>query len=443
MNSAVCRAFRERRHALAEDCRISASLFQHPKYRKLRRRLGDSGGIALICLWAYTARERSDGSLAGMSDEDIELAADWTGEPDALVRTLVDLRLVDGEAGARCIHGWAEHQPWVVSRGARIDQAKRAAAARWGTSTGVNASSIQIHAPSTQIDAPSIRNDASSNAPNPTQPNLVPNQVKTLCDASAKSADAPRGDGIGTVEIASEVAGPSKGEAKVKSTPPTKKKPKPEKQTDPRYTPTRNLLAAAFRKVCSATEPPPWDGHSAKELTAWLANHNLELPAIEAHICNAAKSEKAEELLRDPAQLIPHLRRYHVPLDRYGFAGTAQRPDSRRIPAVGVAPAAPPEPASEWRVDEPVDVEAGAKLWEELKDNIRPRVDAFQFDVWLKPTRGLGLGKETDTLYVRLPVEEFAPDMGRFDPVLREVLPDHAIKFVAPTLKAQEVSRAC
>jgi hypothetical protein len=237
---------------------------------------------------------------------------------------------------------------------------------------------------------------------------------KTLCDTSAKNADASRGD-----------ASPAK----------KSKKAKPAKQTDPRYTPTRNFLAAAFREVCSTTEPPPWDGHCAKELTNWLATHDLGLPAIEELIRNVAKSERADRLLRRPQHLIPDLRQYNVPRDRFGDG--PQRTDGRRSSAsVGVHPPIPPEPAVEWPVPEAVDLEAGAKLWEDAKEKIRPRVSRNAFDTWLKPTRSLGLGKET--LYVRLEVEDYARDMGRFDEVLRDVLPDRPVKFVVPT----EVSHA-
>jgi hypothetical protein len=97
----------------------------------------------------------------------------------------------------------------------------------------------------------------------------------------------------------------------------TVKAPKRESPVDLRYTPTRGMLTAAFRQVCSAEESAPWDGHCAKELADWLASHNLTLEDIEKLIQAAAKSERAEQLMRVPAQLIPTLRKYTVPLDRF------------------------------------------------------------------------------------------------------------------------------
>ena len=116
---------------MADDARISTALPQHPKTKKLRRRLGDGGCWSLVCLFLWTAANRWDGSLADMSDEDIELAADWTGEVGELVTALVEVGFLDGESGCYAIHDWHDHNPWAASRGQRQQAAKAAAAARW------------------------------------------------------------------------------------------------------------------------------------------------------------------------------------------------------------------------------------------------------------------------------------------------------------------------
>jgi hypothetical protein len=94
------------------DLRISTGLPTHPKTKKLRRRLGGDGAWALMCLWVFARVERPDGDLGGMSDEDIELAADWLGEPGLLVATLLEVRFIAGDEHARRIHDWGEHNPW-------------------------------------------------------------------------------------------------------------------------------------------------------------------------------------------------------------------------------------------------------------------------------------------------------------------------------------------
>lgn len=117
---------------MAEDARLSTSFPAHPKTRKLRRRLGADGCWCFVVLILWTASDKPDGDLSGLSDEDIEIAADWDGEAGALIKALVELKFMEGDQGSRRIHDWAEHQPFVAGRPARVEQARRAAEARWG-----------------------------------------------------------------------------------------------------------------------------------------------------------------------------------------------------------------------------------------------------------------------------------------------------------------------
>ncbi len=109
---------------MATDARISTALPSHPKTKKLVRQLGPEGGWSLVCLILWAAANRSDGDLAGMSDEDIELAADWDGEPGAFIAALRRIRFVDGNEGDCQVHDWTEHQPWAAGSDARKFKAK-------------------------------------------------------------------------------------------------------------------------------------------------------------------------------------------------------------------------------------------------------------------------------------------------------------------------------
>src|SRR5664279_460377 len=116
---------------MAADARISTALPSHPKTRKLRKRLGVEGCWSLLCLFLWVADNRADGNLAGLSDEDIELAADWNGEAGAFVLVLADVRFLDGAVEAYVVHDWQEHNPWAADRGKRVESARKAARARW------------------------------------------------------------------------------------------------------------------------------------------------------------------------------------------------------------------------------------------------------------------------------------------------------------------------
>jgi hypothetical protein len=107
------------------DARIAIGLPSHPKTKKLIRRLGQQAGWNLVCLILWTASNRPDGDLCGMSIEDIELAADWHGEDGAFVAALADVRFFDGEDGCYMLHDWHEHNPWAAGSN------QRSAKARW------------------------------------------------------------------------------------------------------------------------------------------------------------------------------------------------------------------------------------------------------------------------------------------------------------------------
>lgn len=174
---------------MAEDARISTALPNHPKTKKLRRRLGDGGCWSLVCLFLWAAGNRWDGSLEDLTDEDIELAADWQGAAGAMVAALVDVGFLDGEPGRYVIHDWQDHNPWAASRGQRVEAARAAAAARWERRTNAigKRPASDPHADGNNKDADGMRpacephanrieNGAEGNAhhptpPNPTQPN--------------------------------------------------------------------------------------------------------------------------------------------------------------------------------------------------------------------------------------------------------------------------------
>lgn len=106
------------------DARISIGLPTHPKTKKLIRRIGTDGAWRLVCLFLWAAQNRPDGDLAGLSSEDVELAVDWGGEPDAMVKAMIDVGFLEGEDGSYRIHDWEEHNPWASGSEERSWRAK-------------------------------------------------------------------------------------------------------------------------------------------------------------------------------------------------------------------------------------------------------------------------------------------------------------------------------
>lgn len=146
------------------DIRLSLDFFDHPKSKKLKKRLGLEGVMALLKLWAWTAGNRPGGMLTGLDAEAVELAADWDGEDGTFVSTLLDLRLLDDADGTFAIHDWEDHQAYSSKSEERSSKAKKAAEARWSKAKEEREADTSNAQPML-TDATSINEHAVSNAP--------------------------------------------------------------------------------------------------------------------------------------------------------------------------------------------------------------------------------------------------------------------------------------
>lgn len=107
------------------DIRLSTGFWQHPKTRKLSRRLGLEGVRSLQILWAWTAQNRPDGELSGMDWEDIELAADWQGEERVFFDYCLGVWIDENPCGdGYVVHNWKEHNSWAAEADNRSDASR-------------------------------------------------------------------------------------------------------------------------------------------------------------------------------------------------------------------------------------------------------------------------------------------------------------------------------
>lgn len=112
------------------DIRLSVGFWQHPKTRKLVKRLGLEGVRSLQILWLWAAQNKPDGQLTGMDWEDIELAADWEGDEHAFFDHCLGVWIDEGE-DCYLLHDWEEHNPWQAEAAARSEQARQNARSGW------------------------------------------------------------------------------------------------------------------------------------------------------------------------------------------------------------------------------------------------------------------------------------------------------------------------
>jgi hypothetical protein len=106
------------------DIRINIEFWDHPKTVKMERRLGLQGIKSLQLLWFWAAKNAADGDLSHLDEEDIEIAARWTGESGIFFCALADLRWIDIEGEKKRLHEWHLHNPWAASAEERGDKAR-------------------------------------------------------------------------------------------------------------------------------------------------------------------------------------------------------------------------------------------------------------------------------------------------------------------------------
>jgi hypothetical protein len=116
------------------DIRLKVTFFRHPKTVKLQRKLGLEGVFSLLKLWLWVAENKPEGILDG-SPEDIEIAAEWTGNENEFYDALIDIRfLVKHDSGAIELRNWKQHNAWVASASERSLRAKKGGCKKHGKS---------------------------------------------------------------------------------------------------------------------------------------------------------------------------------------------------------------------------------------------------------------------------------------------------------------------
>lgn len=112
------------------DIRISCSFPEHYKTKKLMAIAGNAAPFSLICLWVYAARNKPDGFLDNMDSFDVEIASNWTGQPNQFFDALVKCKFLTVADEGYYLHDWETHQPYASSAEERSAKARFSILAR-------------------------------------------------------------------------------------------------------------------------------------------------------------------------------------------------------------------------------------------------------------------------------------------------------------------------
>jgi hypothetical protein len=107
---------------------IMPSLVSHPKYMRLRKKIGPGAMEALVRLWGFCQLDQRGQCLGTMSCEDIEMICAWGGAPGDLYEALVSCKWLDvNEDGTVEAHDWDEANRLLTTNWANGRKMARAA----------------------------------------------------------------------------------------------------------------------------------------------------------------------------------------------------------------------------------------------------------------------------------------------------------------------------
>jgi hypothetical protein len=118
-----------------KDVRIGTNYPEHPKIRKLYKRLGGEGIKSHIFLLCYVGRHCFDGVLKDMDADEIEAVAKWRGDSNQFVDTLYELKLLDKNSNTYSIHDWLDWNMFAASFPVRSRIARANIKKRWEKKT--------------------------------------------------------------------------------------------------------------------------------------------------------------------------------------------------------------------------------------------------------------------------------------------------------------------
>lgn len=95
--------------------RVEPELPDHPKYLRLKRRVGDFAMEALVRLWGHCQQNQRGGCWRGVDAEYVELIAKWDGEPVLLFRSLLETGWIEQKDDTILIHDWDEMNKQFVT----------------------------------------------------------------------------------------------------------------------------------------------------------------------------------------------------------------------------------------------------------------------------------------------------------------------------------------
>lgn len=341
-----------------------------------------------------------------MTDEDIEIAAGWTGELGEFTRTLCEVRFLDGAEDSRVVHDWAEHNPWAATRDKRVAAARTAAVERWRRSKH-DTDGMRTACDSHETAMPTTQ-------PNPTQPNLTQsknqNPQSELKNSSDKEVLSRHPIGIKKEATSKLLLALSMAGYKAKTL-------------------CQDALEAyVHHHKCSFAEAADglvdsWGKYKdsydpfKKGIVKFLEEgiwKNAEVCSKKPAIVNAA--DEARRQLAEQ-RLTPTQKAFIQSGEAFARARAkhtaAIESDFYQLPA-------------------DLDRVGGAEIWRSGLEKLAGLINKHSFDTWIRPVSSVGVCDKT--LYLKIPTANFSNVGSKYSAELAEAVPGLTVRFVTPEM---------
>lgn len=291
------------------DLRLDSDYCDNVKIQKLSRRLGDGAVVCHIRLLGYVRKHRPSGVLHGMTPEDVEIVARWTGAPDALSQALISLALIDvAPDQTLSIHDWSTHNLWASESPGRRAHALKKNHERWHLARGIRqpgCSLCESHVTSdtdtreSDVEAESLDGESSSRH----EANTSPHETEEVSESA--DSDAP------SIRLVSTGS-------------PARKAKTPIATDSPEY-----RTATLFRDLLRRHDP-----HATANLDTWARNlapmiAKRGVEEVEAAIRFAMTDEREPRFTQSPKALERNFTRIRMAMKATSTPTTTNRPGGR------------------------------------------------------------------------------------------------------------------
>lgn len=95
--------------------RVEIELLDHPKFLRLRKRLGNDALEILLRIWGHCQSAQRGGTWRAADAEYVEIVARWSGNPGEAYKALVEVGFIDERANSIVIHDWEEFNSRTIT----------------------------------------------------------------------------------------------------------------------------------------------------------------------------------------------------------------------------------------------------------------------------------------------------------------------------------------